>query len=194
MRVMPTLLLLLAVDPHSQPPMHFLSAAHLLGPQTPQALNPGACGAQFLVEFMQLLSILRLARVQQAWSPVTNWVYSIIGLTPLSTASWISTDCMLPPGTSPAAVAYTRVLLFAVIVPGALSGPAAVQCRADGTGRAGLGFGTRAWPALACCFLVVGTCGGCWRSVGSGGNTEGGCALVWRWLGGHPAGGGWKMR
>jgi hypothetical protein len=74
---------------------------------------------QFIVEYMQLLSIMRLASVQQQWSTGTSWAYSIIGLTPLSTAGWVSTDCMLPAGTSVARVTYVRVLLYAIVVPGA---------------------------------------------------------------------------
>jgi hypothetical protein len=74
---------------------------------------------QFIIEYMQLLAILRLAATAQQWSTSTAWVYSFIALTPLSTAGWVSTDCMLPPDSSLQTVAYVRALLFALIVPGA---------------------------------------------------------------------------
>ncbi len=67
---------------------------------------------------MQLLAILQIARPQLQWSAASGWVYSIISLTPLSSAGWVSVDCMLPPEASPVQAAYMRVLLFAVIVPG----------------------------------------------------------------------------
>ncbi len=83
------------------------------------ALNLRCCSRmQFLVEYMQLLAILQLAITSHPWSPATSWVYTIMGLPLLSTAGWLSIDCMLPAGSSVSQVALARLLIPAVLVPG----------------------------------------------------------------------------
>ena len=56
-----------------------------------QAIN------QSLVEFMQLLSMVRAASVSALWSPALLVALGAVApFTPATTSSWISPDCMWP--------------------------------------------------------------------------------------------------
>jgi hypothetical protein len=75
------------------------------------------CCPQALIEFCQLLFILRLVLVEAGWSGTTHWLYNIISLPGAATQSLVSFECMMPPTMSPEERAYWW-LAAALLTPG----------------------------------------------------------------------------
>lgn len=83
---------------------------------------------QMFIEFMQLLSIFRLTRIGVVWRSAAEAVLLAMSITPISSYSWMSLECVLPAGLSPQQYAFDSTLA-STYIPGRLLSSA-------GTGRA----------------------------------------------------------
>ena len=72
---------------------------------------------QSLIEYVQLLAILRPVLNLQG-SSALSITYSAISAAQLATLSWVSVECMMPPGTDSATRTYVRFVMGAVGIPG----------------------------------------------------------------------------
>ncbi|KAF6259902.1 hypothetical protein COO60DRAFT_944555 [Scenedesmus sp. NREL 46B-D3] len=59
-----------------------------------------------LIEYMQLLSVLRLTRIANYWNRTAEAVLLALSITPISSYAWMSIECALPAGMAPARYAY----------------------------------------------------------------------------------------
>eukprot|EP00775_Hariotina_reticulata_P004934 gene4934-5176_t len=73
-------------------------------------VGPGVL-LEFLVEFLQLLSVLRLTKASSRWSADVAAVSSYMIFTPVSSLSWVSLDCALPVGYGPTGMAAANIIL-----------------------------------------------------------------------------------
>jgi hypothetical protein len=70
-----------------------------------------------LIEYMQLLSVLRLTRLANFWSRTAEAVLLALSITPISSFAWMSIECALPAGLPPDSYAYFSTLA-ATLLPG----------------------------------------------------------------------------
>lgn len=77
---------------------------------------PGCC-PQMLIEFMQLLSIFRLTRIGVLWRSAAEAVLLAMSITPISSYSWMSLECVMRAGLSPRQYAFDSTLA-STYIPG----------------------------------------------------------------------------
>jgi hypothetical protein len=70
------------------------------------------------IEFMQLLSIFRLTRIGVVWRSAAEAVLLAMSITPISSYSWMSLECMLRAALAPQQYAYATTLA-STYIPGA---------------------------------------------------------------------------
>ena len=70
------------------------------------------------IEFMQLLSIFRLTRIGLVWRSAAEAVLLAMSITPISSYSWMSLECVLRAGLAPQQYAYATTLA-STYIPGA---------------------------------------------------------------------------
>jgi len=72
------------------------------------------------IEFMQLLSIFRLTRISVVWRSAAEAVLLAMSITPISSYSWVSIECLMGQGLSPQQYAFSSTLAT-TYVPGMLA-------------------------------------------------------------------------
>jgi hypothetical protein len=68
-----------------------------------------------LIEYMQLLSVLRLTRLATYWGRTAEAVLLALSVTPISSYAWMSIECALPAGMAPDSYAYFSTLATTMI-------------------------------------------------------------------------------